>query len=109
MHPKIWGRSGWHFMHCITLDYPKAPTVSEQNQMKRFFMGVKDVIPCTNCKVNFNKHMKTYPLTIPVLSSRKTLVQWLIRIHNLANKETGAAQLTDEQVLSRFKMKVVDL
>ena len=79
------------------------------NQMKRFFMSVKDVLPCEECQKNFNALMLKHPLTIPVLSSRKTLVLWLINLHNLTNQETGGRVFRAEQILKMHNKKINDL
>lgn len=109
MHPKIWGKSGWNFLHCVTLGYPKVANKDQMNQMKRFFMSVKDVLPCEECQVNFNVLITNNPLTIPILSTRKTLVLWLISLHNMTNKETGASIITVNNILKMYGMKMSDL
>ena len=96
-------------MHCITIDYPKRPKIGDRNKMRKFFDTVKDILPCQDCQKSFKRLLIKYPITLRVLANRKTLVLWLIKIHNLTNKEVGVPEVTAEQVLKEFKMKVPDL
>ena len=102
MEPKVWGPSGWFFMHSITLGYPANPTAYDKKNMKTFFTNVGHVLPCEKCKKNYYKHLKTHPLNDEVLSSKENLVKWLINIHNEVNKMTGKEIKTYEDVMKYY-------
>lgn len=85
MDPNIWGPHAWHFLHTITLSYPTNPTQKQKKTYKLFFHNLVDILPCTKCSSNYNSHITQLPIE-PFLKNRKTLVSWLIQIHNMTNK-----------------------
>lgn len=99
MKPDIWGPAGWFLLHTLTLDYPINPTDIDKINMYNFFMSFQKVIPCDKCKINFADHLKKYPLSNTVLSSRNNLVKWLIDIHNEVNVMNGKKKLSYEEAI----------
>lgn len=85
MDPNIWGPHAWHFLHAITLSYPINPTEKQKKNYKLFFHNLVNILPCSNCSINYTYHIKQLPIE-PFLKNRKTLVSWLIQIHNMTNK-----------------------
>ena len=84
--PETWGPHGWKFLHYVTLGYPKNPTISDKNNYKNFFLNLQYILPCQICSKNYNKHINQIPLDDDVLSDRKKLIIWGIKIHNLSSK-----------------------
>lgn len=80
--PKLWGKSGWIFLHSVTLGYPNDPTDDDKNNYRIFFNTIKDVLPCGKCRQNYSNSIGKYGLTDDVLISRDALVNWLIRIRS---------------------------
>ena len=96
---KTWGPSAWAFLHAVTLNYPDAPDQSTQELYRRFFSVVGEVLPCKKCR----NHYKTHVTTIPIrLQSRKDLVEWMVDIHNLANRATDKPVWTYRQAVEHF-------
>lgn len=87
MKPEIWGSHAWIFLHSVTMNYPDNPTPQDKREMKDFFNSLKYVLPCEKCAKNFQRNMAKYPLTDKILSSRDSLIKWLIDIHNMVNRE----------------------
>lgn len=85
MDPNIWGPHAWHFLHTVTLTYPINPTQKQKKNYKLFFHNLVNILPCSNCSINYNHHINQLPIE-PFLKNRKTLVSWLIQIHNMTNK-----------------------
>ena len=85
MDPNIWGPHAWHFLHTITLSYPTNPTEKQKKTYKLFFHNLVNILPCSKCSSNYNFHINQLPIE-PFLKNRKTLVSWLIQIHNMTNK-----------------------
>jgi len=54
MNPEVWGPHTWIFLHSISLNYPKCPTRKDKDNMRNFIVSLKGVLPCDNCKENFN-------------------------------------------------------
>jgi len=94
MLPKIWGRYGWDFIHLVTMAYPKNPTDQEKLNYYNYFHALQHVLPCKKCQRNMANHLKKYPITNQVLSSRAELVKWGIDLHNIVNYYTGKPMLT---------------
>ncbi|QKF94765.1 ERV/ALR sulfhydryl oxidase [Fadolivirus algeromassiliense] len=89
MRPEVWGPHAWIFLHSITMNYPDKPSNQDKKEMKDFFSSLKYVLPCDKCSKNLQKHMIKYPLTDNVLSSRDSLIRWLIDIHNEVNRDNN--------------------
>ncbi len=100
--PNIWGKHGWKFLHYITFTYPEKPTNEEKEIYKTFFTHVGKVLPCFSCKNNYNNHLTKFPLNDDTLKSKKTLVKWLVNIHNEVNLATGKPILPLEKVLEIY-------
>ena len=102
INPKMWGKNGWKFMHWITLGYSDTPTNNEKTDMRNFFNSIGNVLPCLSCRQNFLKHIKKYPLGQRELSSRSTLVEWLMNIHNEVNIITGKKLYTLDMLYNEY-------
>ncbi len=102
MDPRVWGPSGWFFMHSITLTYPDNPSDKCKEDMKRFFMCIGKVLPCYKCRNNFEDHLKKHPLDDKALSSREELIKWLIKIHNEVNRISGKPEITYQETVEKF-------
>lgn len=85
MKPESWGNHAWIFLHAVTLNYPEKPTKEDKLNYLVFFTSLRNVLPCNKCQHNFASHLKKYPLTDDILSSKKKLIYWLIDIHNAVN------------------------
>ena len=94
MKPEIWGKYGWSFLHLVTMAYPTDPTDEDKQHYYDYFHALKYVLPCNKCCYNMAGHMKKFPLTTEVLSSRKNLVKWGIDLHNVVNYYTGKEMLS---------------
>lgn len=102
MEPKIWGPPAWHFLHSITFNYPDKPSYKDKSNYYDFFHNLQYILPCDVCQSNYKKHIKEYPIS-PYLDSKKTLVEWLIHIHNLVNKENNKKLMSSDEVIKKYK------
>ncbi|CAH6421421.1 Erv1/Alr family sulfhydryl oxidase [uncultured virus] len=105
MDPKIWGPSGWMFLHSITFAYPTCPNNNDKKNMIQFITSLQYVLPCSKCSENFKKHLKIHPITDEILSSKDKLIKWMIDMHNEVNKITGEKQFTYDQVIKIYSNK----
>jgi hypothetical protein len=80
MDTRFWGPSGWRLLHLITFTYEPA----RRDEVGRFFELLPYVLPCKFCRRSLAEYMESDQLE-PALASRKTLSEWLYRIHNLVN------------------------
>ena len=100
--PKLWGPSYWKMLHYITLAYPNNPTENDKTDIKNLFKALHPVLPCQKCRNNFNDHLKKFPLDEKALSSKATLVMWLINIHNEVNIINGKKIMTYDDVIKEL-------
>ena len=98
MDPNLWGPSAWYFLHSITYNYPIKPTKQEKESVIHFFESLKHLLPCTICKVHYDKYIASNNIRNNV-DSRESLIKWLIDIHNEVNKNTGKPMVSYESVL----------
>ena len=84
--PNIWGPHAWFFLETITMAYPTDPTYNEKKMAENFFNSLQFMIPCEKCRNNYKQHLKLFPLTEKVLSSRDNLFMWIINVHNSIHK-----------------------
>jgi len=84
MDPNVWGPHAWVFLHTITLTYPHYPTNQDKKNYKLFFYNLANVLPCPHCSQNYIVHLKQLPID-SFLVNKKSLVYWLVQIHNLTN------------------------
>ena len=91
---RLWGPSGWLFLHCITFGYPYKidPTnpehLEKQNDYYRFFYYVGKTLPCKYCRDSYMEFLIKTNL-MSSLGTRKELTKWLFDIHNLVNDKLG--------------------
>ena len=91
---RIWGPSGWLFLHSITFGDPYKidPTnpehIAKQNDYYRFFYYLGKVMPCKYCR---DSYMDFFTKQSPMskLGSRKEFTKWLYDIHNMVNDKLG--------------------
>lgn len=91
---RLWGPSGWLFLHCITFGYPykidprNPEHISKQNDYYRFFYYLGKVLPCKYCR---NSYMDFFAENSPMskLGSRRELAKWLYDVHNMVNDKLG--------------------
>lgn len=102
INPKVWGASGWEFMHYITFAYPDFPTKIDKENIANFFTTVGKVLPCEVCRVHFADNLRKFPLNDTVLSNRYNLVKWLIDIHNTVNVMHGKPIFTYNQAINKY-------
>jgi len=99
MLPSIWGKCAWNFLHLVSLSYPENPTEEDKKHYYDFFYSLQYILPCEKCQVNLRNHLKKTPLSDEILSSRTTLVRWLVDLHNMVNYYTGKPILSYKEAL----------
>jgi hypothetical protein len=102
MNQNIWGPHLWFSLHTISFNYPLNPTQEERNNFKNFFLNLQEVIPCSICKKNYIRHLKEHPID-NFLNNRKSLVYWVIDMHNMVNGEIGKKILSYDLVIKKYE------
>lgn len=102
MNQNIWGSHLWFSLHTITFNYPLKPTDEDKDNYLAFFLGLKNVIPCSVCKKNYQRHLNEHPIN-NFLTDRRTLVYWLIDLHNMVNVEIGKKVLSYDVIIKKYE------
>jgi len=108
---RLWGPSGWLFLHCVTFGYPYKidPTnpehLEKQNDYYRFFYYLGKVLPCKYCRNSYMDFLQKTNL-LSSLGTRKELTKWLYDIHNLVNDKLGVPsceRITFEELEEKYE------
>ena len=102
MDPKIWGPFMWFILHIITFNYPEKPSSFDKEAYRDFFISLKNVIPCEQCRKHYSKNIQEHPIT-PHLDNKTNLIKWLINIHNLVNISLNKRMYTMDEVLQTYE------
>ena len=94
--PKIWGPPLWDILHYITFNYnPK-----DANKVERIFtFHLPNLMPCIHCKNHYKAYIKENPIK---LRTREELSRWLVKIHNLTNKQLGKKHMNYPNVVLKY-------
>lgn len=84
MDTRFWGPDGWKLLHSIAVSYPCKPSKTEKDTYKLFFNGIRHILPCIYCRRSYTEYISKLPID-GFLNSRKSLSEWLYRIHNMVN------------------------
>lgn len=102
MEPHIWGKHAWIFLHSVTMTYPDDPSNEDKKIYKNFFESLDKILPCIICRVNYKKHINNVPID-NFLHSRRSIVEWLINIHNQTNTMLNKPTIEYDEVINNFK------
>ena len=106
MQTRVWGPTGWLFLHSIAQNYPWKPTSEQMTHYLGFFKLVGDVLPCRYCRESYQKFINEpdTKLEMNTMKSRVSLVKWLYLIHNKINKKLGIEDVpTLKQVWNKYE------
>ena len=85
---KIWGPSGWEFLHSVSFGYPIEPTEEQKKNYKNFFYSIGNILPCKFCRESYQDFIKNnIVLTDKDLESRENLTKWLYNLHEKVNNK----------------------
>lgn len=105
MLTSVWGPSMWFTLHLISFNYPGKPSLKQKQEYFNFFKNLGNILPCSYCRQNYKKNIKTVKLNMSVMKNRNTLSLWLYKLHNEINKMLGKkTDLTYCQVRQRYEM-----
>lgn len=99
MDPELWGPDAWTFIHSVALTYPVDPTMTQKEGYRKFFTSLVDVLPCSICGKNYERHLVKHPLE-QALKSRTTLFRWSVDMHNEVNLLNGKKIVSYDEALA---------
>ena len=102
---KIWGPSGWEFLHSVTFGYPINPTEEQKINYKNFFYNIGEVLPCKFCRNSYKDFINNeIILTDKDLENRESLTKWFFNLHNRVNKKLKVEYNTKyEDIVERYE------
>ena len=95
--PELWGNATWKFLHFMALGYSNKPTDRNKRHYKEFVERLQYILPCHECRTNFSKHLKKYPID-PYLKNSHTLFEWIVKIQN----ETKNSRKVNKEYLKKY-------
>lgn len=101
MNQNIWGPKYWFTLHTMTFEFPQNPTYNDRKIYYNLFTSLQYLLPCSVCRQHYKKNLKEIPVENN-LYSRKSIVYWLIDIHNKVNVETGKRIYSYDEVISIY-------
>ncbi len=98
MMTKVWGPTGWMFLHCVTFGYPPQPEIYDRDNNYEvgttrrnygiFFKEVGNILPCKYCRDSYRDFYNKDPVT-QHLDNRMSLIKWFWKMHNKVNDKLG--------------------
>ena len=85
----VWGPSLWHFLHCMSFNYPVKPTCEEKKYYLNFIYSLENILPCRYCRENLKRNLKETSFSIRQLKNRATFSKYIYTLHNHINKMLG--------------------
>ena len=105
MLTSVWGPSMWFTLHIISFNYPVKPTQYQKKEYFNFFKNLGYILPCSYCRLNYKKNIKSVKLDMSVMKNRKTLSIWLYNLHNEINKMLGKKfKLSYDEVRQNYEI-----
>jgi hypothetical protein len=86
----VWGPLLWKILHITA--HKSGKNANEGATWKNIFNSLKNVIPCSECKMHFVKYLNAtdFKLTGPGTPTFRTYIcQWLHTFHNVVNARIG--------------------
>ena len=102
MDPTVWGPSFWFVLHTVSINYPEKPTYVEKRTHHDFYRIIQHILPCEACRRHYQELFAKDPIE-PFLSSKKSLVTWVVMIHNQVNARLGKPLVTTQEVLTNYR------
>ena len=104
MLTSVWGPPLWHFLHLMSFNYPVRPSCADKQAYRNFMLQLRYILPCSYCRKNLCKNLKTLPLRLSDLKNRRAFSLWVFKLHEQVNKMLGKTSgLTYAQVRERYE------
>ena len=79
----------WNFIHWLTYNYPKSPSVDNKNQILELTEEMRiSGLKCLECRLEFDNWLKENNIN-DSLNSRDKLFKYFFELHNKVNKKLG--------------------
>lgn len=98
MDPNKWGPHAWYFIESSIIHMPEDADISKYVD---FLTGLKDILPCKGCRDNYAQHLIDTPIP---KTSKKDLVDWVIKLHNEVREYQKKPQFQPSDVIEYYTM-----
>jgi hypothetical protein len=106
LSPLHWGPKTWFFLESAALAYPTTPTESEKTSAKNLITSLKDLLPCENCRINYNNYLvavlKKNNID-DIVKDRNTFITFILDVHNDVRTKNGQNTRTIEEIFEYYK------
>jgi len=104
---KTWGPLGWATLHSIAALYPQQPTELEKELVTKWMQNFNRCIVCENCRMHYSTLLKDYMQQYPNWNAtQRDLSLFVLRAHNIVNKQTGKPIETLENSINLLRANV---
>lgn len=104
--PRIWGPHMWKTLHCISFGYPINPSTEQQENYKKFFENLGNVLPCKYCSDSYNRIISDSKVRLDdeIFKTRDNLTQWVFDLHNMVNQKLCVNYaITYDEVVDKYE------
>lgn len=106
-HPRFWGPSTWRFLHCVSLSYPKHPSIDRKHMMNAFLIGFCGLLPCDSCSHHCLNYILKNPLTEKELENMDNEIpRRFFRMHNMVNKRLEKPHFSYADFFREYKVDI---
>jgi hypothetical protein len=103
LDPAIWGPHAWFFLDSIIITMPDKLDKNQILLYGNFFKSLQYLLPCKACKLHYSLHLEKFPLTDEILSTKASMLEWIVNLHNEVRKNQNKSQRTINSVLTYYK------
>ena len=103
MIPEIWGPCLWHFLHCVSFNYPVDPSAKQKKDYGEFIHLIGYILPDEISKKCFKQNIKDSKFSNKSLKNRSVFSKWMYDFHNVVNKRTGKSKSKESLDQNRNK------
>lgn len=86
---EILGRHTWYLLHAVGATYPEHPSEADKQGVRYLLAALGQLFPCKACRRHLQSTLASKSLGPIDTDSRGALSQWLCKLHNIVNKQTG--------------------
>lgn len=99
LKPAVWGNYAWSFLYSVALGYPNNPTPQDKSSAVTMLHSLKNLLPCTSCRVNYENELKTHPPE-DQLNCAAEFVNYVNTLQNSVSRRLGQRERTVEEAIS---------
>mmetsp|Transcript_17877 Transcript_17877/g.36044 ORF Transcript_17877/g.36044 Transcript_17877/m.36044 type:complete len:210 (+) Transcript_17877:587-1216(+) len=95
---QILGRHTWFFLHAVGATYPEHPSEADKQGVRFLIAALGQLFPCKACRRHLQTTLASKSLGPLTADSRAELSQWLCKLHNIDNLQTGKSKCFPDPV-----------